>query len=427
MVILSRIYAPFGEFAFEFLNRFKHNSGFPNSPIIAISSRLLKKGRLETFSFMNVSAILASVRGQDTSQDSLFSYGSLETRIRETHPLRPIRKLVDEVLRRLSPHFAGLYAAVGRPSIAPEKQLRALLIMVLYSVRSELRLMEELEHNLLYRWFVGLGMDEPAWHATVFSKNRERFIDGEVARLFFDEVLGLAKQQDLVSEEHFSVDGTLIEAWASLKSFQPKQTTTQHPPDDPGNPTVNFHGQRRSNETHESTTDPDARLARKGDGKEAKLCYVGNVMIENRHGIVVDTELLQANGTAERDAALLMAERIPGDERVTVAGDKGYDTRDFVAELRQMNVTPHVAQNINRPGGSAIDRRTTRHAGYAISQQRRKIVEEFFGWLKTVAGQRKTKYRGLWRVGWAFTFAAAAYNLVRMRNLAQLPVQPANA
>ena len=368
------------------------------------------------------------MRGQDISQDSFFSYGSLEERIPLSHPLRPIRQLVDGALRRLSKRFARLYASQGRPSIAPEKLLRALLIMVLYSIRSERRLREELEYNLLYRWFVGLGMDEPVWDASTFSKNRERFIDGKVARRFFDEVLAAAREQDLISPEHFSVDGTLIEAWASLKSFRPKQADMrQGPADDAGNPTVDFRGERRSNETHASTTDPDARLARKGDGKESKLCYSGNVLIENRHGLVVDTELLQANGTAERDAALLMAERIEGHQRVTVAGDKAYDTHGFVTEMRQMKVTPHVAQNTTRPGGSAIDNRTTRHAGYRISQQRRKIVEEFFGWLKTIAGQRKTKYRGLWRVGWVFTFAAAAYNLVRMRNLLALSVDSASA
>jgi transposase len=363
------------------------------------------------------------VRGQDRFQDSFFSYGSLEERVPAKHPLRPIRRLVDETLRRLSTQFAELYAPQGRPSIAPEKLLRALLVMVLYTIRSERRLMEELEYNLLYRWFVGLGMDEPVWDATTFCKNRERFIDGEVARLFFDHVLEQAKERDLVSAEHFSVDGTLIEAWASLKSFRRKEEAGSPPsPEDPGNPTVDFRGEKRSNATHESTTDPDARLARKGDGKESKLCYNGNVMIENRHGLVVDTELLEANGTAERDGARLMVERIEGTARITVAGDKAYDTRGFVAELRQMHATPHVAQNVNRSGGSAIDGRTTRHAGYEISQKRRKVVEEFFGWLKTVAGQRKTKYRGLWRVGWAFTFAAAAYNLVRMRTLMALPV-----
>jgi transposase len=363
------------------------------------------------------------VRSQDSSQDSLFSYGSLEQRIPASHPLRPIRVMVDEALRKLDADFAALYSPKGRPSVPPEKLLRALLVMVLYSVRSERRLMEELEYNLLYRWFVGMGQDEAVWDVTTFSKNRERFIDGEVARRFFDEVLTTAKTANLVSSEHFSVDGTLIEAWASQKSFRRKEESAAPPSDDdPDNPTVNFRGERRSNATHESKTDPESRLARKGNGQEARLAYCGNVMIENRHGLVVDAELLQANGTAERDAALLMAERVPGDGRVTLAGDKGYDTKDFVAELRQMNVTPHVAQNAYANRRSAIDRRTTRHAGYAISQRRRKVVEEFFGWLKTVAGQRKTKYRGLWRVGWAFTLAAAAYNLVRMRNLLASPV-----
>ena len=368
------------------------------------------------------------MRGEDTSQDAIFSYGSLEERIPVTHPLRPIRRVVDEALRNMSREFSKLYSQIGRPSIAPEKLLRALLVMVLYSVRSERRLMEELNYNFLYRWFVGLGMDEPVWDATVFTKNRERFIDGEIARRFFDQVLAQADEQRLVSQEHFSVDGTLIEAWASLKSFQRKDDTAPKPPaDDPGNPTVNFKGEKRRNDTHESKTDADARLARKGNGQEAKLAYCGNVMIENRHGLVVDVELLQANGTAERDAALVMAERIPGGERVTIAGDKGYDTKDFVKELRGMNVTPHVAQNTARPGGSAIDGRTTRHAGYQVSQKRRKIVEEVFGWMKTVGGQRKTKYRGLWRVGWIFTFAAAAYNLVRMRTLTALTAEAASA
>lgn len=368
------------------------------------------------------------MRGEDTSQDSLFSYGSLEERIPASHPLRPIREMVGETLGGLSPQFSKLYARIGRPSIAPEKLLRALLLMVLYSIRSERRLMEELEYNLLYRWFVGMGADEPVWDATVFSKNRERFIDGAIARRFFDQVLTQARSQSLVSEEHFSVDGTLIEAWASLKSFQQKEDQGPKPPiDDPGNPTMDFRGEKRSNDTHESRTDPDARLARKGNGQEAKLAYCGNVMIENRHGLVVDVELLQANGTAERDAALLMAERIVTQERVTVAADKGYDTKEYVKEMRGMNATPHVAQNTKRPGGSAIDGRTTRHAGYRISQQRRKIVEEVFGWMKTVGGQKKTKYRGLWRVGWMFTFAAAAYNLVRMRTLATIAVSAATA
>ena len=368
------------------------------------------------------------MRGEDTSQDAIFSYGSLEERIPQLHPLRPMRRVVDEALRRMSSEFSKLYSQIGRPSIAPEKLLRALLVMVLYSIRSERRLMEELSYNFLYRWFVGLGMDEPVWDATVFCKNRERFIDGEIARRFFDEVLAQADAENLVSQEHFSVDGTLIEAWASLKGFQRKDKVGPKPPtDDPGNPTVDFKGEKRRNDTHASKTDEDSRLARKGNGQEAKLAYCGNVMIENRHGLVVDVEVLQANGTAERDAALLMAERIAGEDRVTIAGDKGYDTKDFVKELRGMNITPHVAQNTARPGGSAIDARTTRHDGYRVSQQRRKIVEEVFGWMKTVGGQRKTKYRGIWRVGWIFTFAAAAYNLVRMRTLTAISAEAASA
>lgn len=290
----------------------------------------------------------------------------------------------------MSKEFSHVYSKIGRPSIAPEKLLRALLLIVLYSIRSERRLMEELNYNFLYRWFVGLGMDEAVWDATVFTKNHERFIDGEIARRFFDQVLAQADEQNLVSQDHFSVDGTVIEAWASLKSFQRKDDSgPKSPVDDPGNPTVNFKGEKRSNDTHQSKTDEDARLARKGNGQKAKLAYCGNVMIENRHGLVVDVEVLQANGTAERDAALLMAERLPGNDRVTIAGDKGYDTKNFVEELRGMNVTPHVAQNTGRPGGSAIDGRTTRHAGYQESQKRRKIVEEVFGWMKTVGGQRK--------------------------------------
>jgi len=336
--------------------------------------------------------------------------------------LRAIRRMTDEVLQGLSANFNELYSASGRPSIAPEKLLRALLLQILYTVRSERLLMEQLQYNLLFRWFVGLNMDEPVWVATVFTKNRDRLLEGEIANLFFASVVAQARAADLLSDEHFSVDGTLIEAWAGQKSFQRKDKSEKPPPDDPGNPTVDFHGERRSNETHESTTDADARLARKSGGHEAKLAYCGNVLIENRNGLVVDAELLQANGTAERDAALLMAERIAGSRRVTVAADKGYDTNEFVREIRGMNVTPHVAQNDKRPGGSAVDKRTTRHAGYKVSQVRRKRVEEVFGWLKTVGMLRKTRHRGVLKVGWVFTFAAAAYNLVRMRNLVYMPV-----
>jgi len=339
--------------------------------------------------------------------------------------LRAIRRMTDEVLQGLSANFNELYSASGRPSIAPEKLLRALLLQILYTVRSERLLMEQLQYNLLFRWFVGLNMDEPVWVATVFTKNRDRLLEGEIANLFFASVVAQARAADLLSDEHFSVDGTLIEAWAGQKSFQRKDKSEKPPPDDPGNPTVDFHGERRSNETHESTTDADARLARKSGGHEAKLAYCGNVLIENRNGLVVDAELLQANGTAERDAALLMAERIAGSRRVTVAADKGYDTNEFVREIRGMNVTPHVAQNDKRPGGSAVDKRTTRHAGYKVSQVRRKRVEEVFGWLKTIGMLRKARHRGVLKVGWVFTFAAAAYNLVRMRNLVYTPVPSA--
>src|ERR1035438_4173494 len=342
------------------------------------------------------------MRGPDTQQSSMFSYLSPEERVPTKHPLRPIRLMVDDALQALSPVFSRLYSAYGRPSIPPEKLLRALLLQVLYTVRSERMLMEQLEYNLLFRWFVGLNMDESVWVPTVFTKNRDRLLEGDVAERFFQLVLTQAKVADLISDEHFSVDGTLIEAWASHKSFQRKDQPTP-PPDDPGNPTVDFHGEKRSNDTHESTTHPDARRARKSGGHEAKLAYCGNVMIENRNGLVVDTELLQCNGTAERDAAMLMAERVEGIERITLAADKAYDTKDFVSELRGMNVTPHVSQNTKRPGGSAIDGRTTRHEGYQVSQRKRKRIEEVFGWIKTVGTLRKTRHRGLETVRWVFT------------------------
>jgi transposase len=357
------------------------------------------------------------MRGKDTQQNAMFSYVSPEERVPADHPLRSIRTMVDAALKGLSRSFTRMYADWGRPSIAPEKLLRALLLQALYSIRSERMLMEQLEYNLLFRWFVGLNMDEPVWVATVFSKNRDRLLMGEIAEKFFAQVLQQARANDLLSDEHFSVDGTLIEAWASQKSFQKKDQGQTPPPSDPGNPTVNFHGEKRRNDTHESTTDPEARLARKSSGHESKLAYCGNVLIENRNGLVVDTEVVECSGTAERDAAVRMAERIEGDQRVTVGGDKGYDTRGFVGEMRDRNVTPHVSQNTNRPGGSAIDGRATRHAGYQVSQRKRKRIEEVFGWLKTVAMLRKTRHRGVFKVGWVFTFAAAAYNLARMRSL----------
>ena len=351
----------------------------------------------------------------------MFSYLSPEQRVRQDHPLRAIRGLADLALWRMTERFDAMYAKTGRPSIPPEKLLRAQLIQMLYSVRSERLLMEEIDYSVLFRWFVGMNLDEPVWDVTVFTKNRDRLLDGDVACEFLCEVVKQAEENNLTSDEHFTVDGTLIEAWAGLKSFQHKDKETK-PPDDAGNPSVDFHGEKRSNDTHQSTTDPDALLARKGGGKEAKLSYNGNLLVENRNGLIVTTELFQANGTAERDAALVMLKQIPGVNRVTVGADKAYDTRDFVQECRNMQVTPHVSQNTKRSGGSAIDERTTRHEGYTISQVKRKRIEESFGWLKTIALMRKVRHRGIHKVGWVFTFAAAAYNLVRMRNLLASPV-----
>jgi transposase len=343
---------------------------------------------------------------------------SPEKRVRSDHPLRRIRAMVDEVLSGMSGRFDSMYARVGRPSIAPEKLLRAQLLQMLYSIRSERLLMEEMDYNLLFRWFVGLNADDAVWDATTFTKNRDRLLEADVAKEFLAQVVAQARAQDLTSDEHFTVDGTLLEAWASQKSFQAKEGKAGPPPDDPGNPTVNFRGERRSNQTHESKTDPDAQLARKSYGKESKLSYSGNLLVENHNGLIVDAEVFLANGTAERDAALVMLEQIPGGKQVTVGGDKGFDTRDFVAECRHLGVTPLVAQNLGRRGGSAIDGRTTHHAGYGRSQKKRKRIEECFGWLKTIALLRKVRHRGVCKVDWIFTFACAAYNLVRMRNLA---------
>jgi len=357
------------------------------------------------------------MRGEDHQQNHVFSYLSPEERVRKDHPLRAVRAMVDEVLKQLSRRFDGMYAKVGRPSIPPEQLLRALLLQMLYSIRSERLLMEEVDYSILFRWFVGLNLDDKLWDATVFTKNRDRLLEGDVANEFLAHIVEQARAKGLTSDEHFTVDGTLLEAWAGAKSFQAKDKPAP-PPDDPGNPTVNFHGERRSNETHASTTDPEALLAKKGEGKESKLSYTGNLLVENRNGLIVDVEVYQAKGTAERDAALIMLQRLTGTEPVTVGGDKGFDTRDFVKECRNMRVTPHVAQNHARPGGSAIDGRTTRHAGYAVSQRKRKRIEECFGWLKTIALMRKLRHRGVCKVDWIFTFACAAYNLVRMRNLA---------
>ncbi len=356
------------------------------------------------------------MRGHDEQASHLFSYVSPEQRVPANHPLRPIRQITDRILATLSPTFTAMYSKIGRPSIPPEKLLRALLLQVLYTVRSERLLMEQLEYNLLFRWFVGLNIDDPVWDPTVFSKNRDRLVAADIATAFFQAVRAEAEARQLTSDEHFTVDGTLLEAWASLKSFKKVDAEDARPPDDPGNPTVNFHGETRTNATHASTTDPDARLARKGSGKEAKLSYTGHVLMENRNGLAVDAALLPATGTAEREAGIEMIAELPDSSRITVGADKNYDTRDFVEQLREMEVTPHVAQNdTNRR--SAIDGRTTRHSGYAISQQKRKRIEEIFGWLKTVGGLRKLRHRGHERVGWTFTFAVAVYNLVRIRNL----------
>jgi transposase len=359
----------------------------------------------------------ARMRGDEDAQADVWSYIPLEQRVPADHPLRPLRAMVDVVLTELSPQFSRLYSRVGRPSIPPEQLLRALLLQVLYSVRSERLLMEQLDYNLLFRWFVGLKADARIWDATVFTKNRQRLLDGDIARAFFERVVAQARERGLLSDEHFTVDGTLIEAWASLKSFQ-RTDAPPRPPDDPSNPTVNFHGERRSNATHASTTDPDARLFRKGDAHEAKLYYQGHVLMENRHGLAVDGSLTPATGFAEREQALAMATHLP--PGATLGADKSYDTRDFVDGLRGLAVTPHVAQNTTRRS-SAIDGRTTRHGGYLVSQRERKRIEEIFGWLKMIGLLRKTRHRGVGRVGWMFVFGLAVYNLIRMRNLAAQP------
>jgi transposase len=343
----------------------------------------------------------------------------LETRVRRDHPLRRIKLFVDAALEGLSEDFSVLYSArMGRPSIPPEMLLRAMLLQAFYSIRSERQLMERLEFDLLFRWFVGLGIDDPAWDHSSFSKNRDRLLEGEIAAKLLAAVLAQPKVKRLLSTDHFSVDGTLIEAWASMKSFKPKdQVGDQPPPSDGRNADVDFKGQKRSNETHQSTTDPEARLYRKGPGMEARLCFIGHTLMENRSGLIVDTRLTSADGHAERNAALSMIEpRADRPRAISLGADKAYDAEDFVNELRSMNVRAHVAQNTNRRR-SAIDGRTTRHAGYGMSQKIRKRIEEGFGWIKTVAGQRKTRFRGRDKVGWAFAFAAAAYNLIRLPKL----------
>jgi transposase len=356
------------------------------------------------------------MRGQDDRSEGFFSYVRLEERIPSDHPLRPIRALADEALGSLNRRFEGLYSTMGRPSIAPEMLLRATLLQAFFSVRSERMLMEQINYNLLFRWFVGLSVDDPVWVPTVFSKNRDRLLEGDIAAAFMDAVLNLARVKVLLSDEHFSVDGTLIQAWASMKSFRRKDGNDQ-PPAPGRNGERNFHKEKRSNETHASTTDPDARLARKSNGEGAKLAFTGHLLMENRNGLVVDACLTHATGTAEPEAALAMLEALPKAGHKTVGADKAYDTAAFVASSRAAGVTPHVAQNINAHRGSNIDGRTTRHAGYRLSQVVRKRIEEANGWIKEVGGMAQTKLRGVKRVEWMFVFKAAAYNLIRLPRL----------
>jgi transposase len=363
------------------------------------------------------------MRGEDRQSGALFSYVSCEARVPADHPLRPIRAIVDEALEILSPELDRLYAKTGRPSIPPEKLLRALLLQAFYSIRSERQLMEQLDYNLLFRWFVGLAMDAPVWDATVYSKNRDRLIEGEVAARFLAAVLQGKRVKALLSDEHFSVDGTLIDAWASMKSFRPKDGGDDaEPPPSGRNAERDFRGEKRSNQTHASATDPDAKLYRKGEGQSSRLCFMGHVLMENRNGLIVDAALSQATGTAERDAALLMVERRQTRRRITLGADKAYDVSGFVDDLRAHKVTPHIAidGHLTKTGKrrkTRIDRRTTRHPGYAVSQRVRKRIEESFGWIKATAGFAKTRHRGLDRVGWMFALTVSAYNLIRLPKL----------
>ena len=370
------------------------------------------------------------MRGGDVRAEGLFCYVSCEGRVPRDHPLRRVLPLVDAALADLSDEFAGLYAPIGRPSIPPEKLLRALLLQAFYSVRSERQLMEQLDYNLLFRWFPrvgpegrprtgsGLGIDDPIWDVTVFTKNRDRLLKGDIAARLFRAVLGQPEVKALLSDDHFTVDGRLIEAWASMKSFKPKDEADDGPPASGGgrNAERDFHGEKRTNDSHASTTDPDARLFRKGRGKEAKLCHMGHLLMENRNGLIVDALVTQATGTAERAAAEAMLSRQRGRHRATLGADQAYEVAAFVAALRALNVTPHVAQNTTGRH-AAIDARTTRHPGYATSQRIGKRIEESFGWIKTVGGLRTTRLRGTARVGWMFTLSAAACNLVRLPKL----------
>lgn len=359
------------------------------------------------------------MRGTPEIQNTLFSYVSQEDRIPENHPLRSLRKMFDPLLQEMSKQFRAMYSENGRPSIPPEYLLRATLLQIMYSIRSERLLMEQLNYNLLFRWFVGLSMDSNVWDHSVFSKNRERLLEADIAKHVLARVVEMARSHSLLSDEHFTVDGTLVEAWASHKSFQKKDCPSSSDKSDSGsNPSVDFRGEKRTNDTHQSTTDPESRLYRKSKGSTSSLSFMGHVLMENRNGLVVSTDFTQSTGTAEREAAvrMLTRQRKKTNRRLTVGADKAYDTADFVDDLHALQVTPHVAENDTRRS-SAIDGRTTRHAGYGISQRKRKLVEEIFGWLKTVGLQRKTKLIGIQRSGWMFTFAAAVYNMIRMKNL----------
>jgi transposase len=367
------------------------------------------------------------MRGEVERQGVMLSVVSPEHRIRSDHPLRRIKALADAELARLSPVFDQMYAERGRRSIPPERLLKACLLIALYSVRSERQLCEQLEYNLLFRWFLDLGMHEEVFDASTFAKNKERLLRADVAARFFEGIVAQAKAARLLSAEHFTVDGTLIEAWASLKRFRRRDEPPgdRPPPDDPGNPTVNFHGERRTNATHVSLTDVEAELARKGDGKEAKLAFAGHVLMENRHGLCVDIAVTRAVSTTEREAALALVQRAQarGFHVRTLGGDKAYDTVAFVRGLRAVGVTPHIAPNITTRRDSTLDWRTLRHPGYQLSQRCRKKIEEVFGWAKTIGGLRKTRYRGVHRTGlWAY-LVAAAYNLLRMAKL--LPIAAA--
>lgn len=357
------------------------------------------------------------MRGLDSKQSSMICLLSPEAVVPKQHPLRAIKKLVEVALADLGPAFDQMYAAIGRPSIPPERLLKATLLMAFYSVRSERLFCEQLNYNLLFRWFLDMDMTEAGFDPSTFSKNRQRLIEANIAQQFFGRVVNQARRGRLMSDEHFTVDGTLIEAWASLKSFKKKGATEAPPPDDPGNPTVNFHGEKRSNETHESTTDPEANLARKSHGTAAKLSFSAHSLMENRNGLLVDFRVAAATGTAEREVALAMIDNeLVGQRRITLSGDKGYDTRDFVRACRDRRVTPHVAQNTSRRR-SAVDRRTTNHPGYAVSQRIRKRVEEIFGWMKAIGGFRRTRFHGVERTQLAGYFVGAAYNLLRMAKL----------